>query len=210
MNVIPDVLAHIDPTADVRLFFKGRNVPPGDFVTSTISETVPRLNIQLFEKGEKLITVAVVDSDVPNVEKDGFDYRCHFLAVNIPISPTSTSVDLATLVQDKQIILPWKAPYAQKGSPYHRLSTFVFVQKHGEILDVAELQQKTKSENFILRSFQTRHGSQPIGAHLFRTQWDEGMADVMKRAGVEGAEIQFKRARLDPLPYKRRNPSSMR
>jgi large subunit ribosomal protein L35 len=210
MNVIPDVLAYIDLTADVRLMFNKRNIAPGDFVESTMSETAPRLNVQLFEKGQKLVTVAVIDSDVPNLEKDGFEYRCHFLAVNIPISPTATSIDLGKLAKDSQVILPWKAPYAQKGSPYHRLSTFVLEQRRGEMPDVADLQTKTKPENFILRSFQSRHDLQPIGAHLFRTKWDEGMADVMTRAGVEGVDVQLKRARLEPLPYKRRNPSSMR
>jgi large subunit ribosomal protein L35 len=210
MHVIPDVLAHMDPTADVRLYFGRRNIPPGDFVQSTTSEKAPRLNVQMFEKGEKLVTVAVIDSDVPNLIKDGFDYRCHFLAANIPLSPTSTFIDLANLAKDTQIILPWKAPYAQKGSPYHRLSTFIFEQPHGEMPNVSELQEKTKPEKFILRSFASRHCIRPIGAHLFRTQWDESMAKVMKRARVEGADIQLKRAKIEPLPYKRRNPSSMR
>jgi large subunit ribosomal protein L35 len=210
MNVIPDVLPTIDPTADVRLYFDRRDIKPGDFVESTASETIPRLNIQLFEKGEKLVTIALIDSDVPNLLNDSFDYRCQFLAVNIPISPTSTHVDLARLAEEKQVVLPWKAPYAQKGSPYHRLSTFVFEQKHGEISNVPELQIKAKPKNFILRSFATRHGIQPIGGHLFRTKWDEGMAGVMERAGVEGGNVQLKRAKLEPLPYKRRNPPSMR
>lgn len=211
MAIVPDVLPSIDPVVDVRLYLGRKEVQPGDFVESTTSETAPpRLSVQLFERGQKLVTIAVVDSDVPNLLKDGFDSRCHFLAVNIPVSPVSPLVDLSKLEAEAQVVLPWTPPYAQKGSPYHRLSTIVLEQKNGEALDIAAVKQKVQVEDFKLRSVVTRHGLHPIGAHLFRTKWDEGMLGVMKRAGVEGADVELKRARVEPLPYKRRNPPSMR
>lgn len=45
--------------------------------------------------------------------------------------------------------------------------------------------------------------SMPFGVHLFRTQWDDGTAGVMQRAGIPGWDVEFKRKRIDPLPYKR-------
>lgn len=210
MSVIPDVLPHMDPVADVKLAFGRRGVQPGDFVDSTTSENPGRLNVQVFDRGEKLVTVAVVDSDVPNLEKDGFDYRCHFLAANIPLSPTLTSIRLDKLSGESQILLPWLAPFAQKGSPYHRLSVFILEQKEQAPVNVALAKEKVQRDGFILRAFVDRHRLHPIGVHLFRSQWDDGTAGVMMRAGMEGADIELRRKRVEPLPYKRRNPSTFR
>src|SRR2546423_10026882 len=72
MKIIPDVVANFEPAADVRLAFGSQRIQPGDFVESTLSENPCRLSVQLFDRGEQLVTIAVVDPDVPNVEKDGF------------------------------------------------------------------------------------------------------------------------------------------
>jgi large subunit ribosomal protein L35 len=210
MKVIPDVLAHIDPVVDTKLFFDGRQVQPGDFVDSAVSATPPRLTIQPFESGQKLVTIAVVDPDVPNWETDGFDYQCHFLAVNVPLSPTSIRVALGELSADSQVILPWLPPHAQKGSPYHRLAIFVMEQKDQKPLDYGKVAAKAQREDFRLRALETRHQLKPIGVHLFRTKWDEHMAEVMQEAGIHGWDIEFKRKRLEPLPYKPKNPARYR
>jgi large subunit ribosomal protein L35 len=210
MRIIPDVVQNFEPTADVKLAFGSRNILPGDFVESAMSESPPRLSVQVFERGERLVTVAVVDSDIPNVEKDGFDYRCHFLASNIPITPTSPLVNLAKLSTESQILLPWLPPFAQKGSPYHRISIFILQQKDNIPIDINMAKAKVRNDQFILRSFMTRHMLKPFGVTLFRNKWDEGTAGVMTRAGVPGADIELKRIKVEPLPYKRRNPSSFR
>jgi len=210
MNIIPDVVPHFEPTADVKLAFGSRNVQPGDFVDSTVSETPCRLNVQLFDRGERLVTIAVVDSDVPNVEKNNFDYRCHFLASNISISPTSPSINLAKLSADSQVVLPWLAPFAQKGSPYHRLSILILQQKDNIPVDINIAKLKAHRDGFVMRSFMTRHLLKPFGVTLFRSKYDEGTAGVMTRAGAEGADLELKRVKVEPLPYKRRNPSSFR
>jgi large subunit ribosomal protein L35 len=211
MNVIPDVLPHFEPVVDVKMAFGKRSVQPGDFVESTVSERPCRLNIQSFTPGEKLVSIAIVDSDVPNVEKDGFDSRCHFLAANISISPTTPSVILAQLSNTSQVMLPWLPPTAQKGSPYHRLSLLVLAQKGSMPIDVtAASSSPPQRDGFSMRSFVARHLVSPIGVTLFRCKWDEGTAQVMRRHGIEGADIEFKRRKVEPLPYKRRNPSSFR
>ncbi|KAB8077705.1 phosphatidylethanolamine-binding protein [Aspergillus leporis] len=211
MNVIPDVLPHCDPVVDTKLYFGRTAVQPGEFVNSRVSTTAPKLDMQLFERGEKLVTIAVVDSDVPNVEKDGFDYKMHYLAVNIPISAVSTKVDLSKLSSESQVVLPWLPPVAQKGSPYHRLSVFIMEQKDSKPLDFAAVKAKeTDRDNTLLRTLQARYHLKAIGAHLFRTEWDETMAEVMKENGFSEVDLELRRKRVEPLPYKRRNPSTFR
>ncbi|KAJ5909119.1 hypothetical protein N7495_001801 [Penicillium taxi] len=211
MNLVPDVLPHCDPTVDTKLYFGKRQIQPGDFVLSKDSATAPKLDVQLFEAGEKLVTIAVVDPDVPNVETDSFDYKAHFLAVNVPLSAINTKVDLSQLSADSQVVLSWLPPVAQKGSPYHRLAVFIMEQKDSQSLDFAAVKAKeTERETTLLRSLQARYHLKAIGAHLFRTQWDETTLEVMKEIGFEGAELELRRKKVEPLPYKRRNPSSFR
>jgi large subunit ribosomal protein L35 len=233
MKVTPDVYPSIDPSVDVKLAFippttlSKRNldpsnpskpirsgdfhyIQPGDYVDSLMSEHPCYLNVQSFERGERLVTIAIIDSDVPNLAKDGYDYRCHFLASNIPITPTQRTINLSQLSPSTQLLLPWIPPHAQKGSPYHRLSVFVLQQKDNIPVDLGVAAKHVKSEGFILRSFVDRHLLKPIGVHLFRTKWDEGTAEVMRRAGLEGADMELRRVKVEPLPYKRRNPSSFR
>ncbi|KAJ5939061.1 hypothetical protein N7466_002195 [Penicillium verhagenii] len=211
MNVVPDVLPQCDPTVEAKLYFGKRQVGPGDFVLAKDSVTAPKLDIQLFERGEKLVTIAVIDPDVPNVEADSFDFKMHYLAVNVPISAVATKVDLSELSTDSQVVLPWLAPVAQKGSPYHRLSVFIMEQKDSQPLDFAAVKAKeTEREHMLLRTLQARYHLKAIGAHLFRSQWDETTLEVMKQIGFSDADFELRRKKVEPLPYKRRNPSSFR
>jgi large subunit ribosomal protein L35 len=213
LNVVPDILPRLDPIVDVDLAFGRKKVEPGEFVDSEISEQLPRLTVQSFEPGEKLVTVVVVDADVPVPEKDSFTYRCHFIASNIRISPTETSIPLIRIGQDdkktedpnaRKIALPWNAPWAHKGAPYHRLAIFILEQNEAKALDVVRI-GKTVREKFNLRSFVDKNTLKPIGATLFRTKWDDGMVGVMERAGLQKElAVEFKRKKVEPLPYKRR------
>lgn len=202
LSLVPDVLPHFDPTAEVKLAFSRRNVQPGEFIDSRVSEITPRLRVQVFDKGERLVSIVAIDSDVPVIEKDNFTSRCHFLAANIPLSPTETSLPLSRVDKDSQLVLPWLPPHAQKGAPYHRLSVFVVQHAADQKLDVAALKEAVKRDGFSLRSFVDKHGLKPIGASLFRTHWDEGMKGVMERAGIEGADIEFKHKRIEALKPK--------
>ncbi|KAH9216036.1 phosphatidylethanolamine-binding protein [Leptodontidium sp. 2 PMI_412] len=202
-GIVPDVLPFFEPTADVKMAFKKRNVQPGEFIDSRVSEVPARLNVQVFDKGERLVTIVVLDSDVPLVDKDSFMSRCHYLATNIPLSPADTSLPLSKATE-AQLVLPWLPPFAQKGSPYHRYSVFVIQQEPGQTLDVAELMEKVKRDKFHLKSFVDKHQIKPIGMSIFRSLWDEGTAGVMSRAGIEGADIEFKRKKVIALKPKQK------
>jgi large subunit ribosomal protein L35 len=203
LAIVPDVLPFFEPTADVRLAFRTRKVQPGEFVDSRISEVPARLKVQVFDKGERLVTVVVIDSDVPVIGKDGFSSRCHYLAANIPLSPTETSLPLSK-ASDEQLVHPWLLPFAQKGSPYHRCSVFVLQQEPGKTLDTASLREQIKRKGFSLRSFVDKYNVTPIGMGIFRSIWDEGTAGVMQRHDIEGADIEFKRKKVVALKPKQK------
>ncbi|TVY17418.1 Mitochondrial 54S ribosomal protein L35 [Lachnellula arida] len=203
LSVVPDVLPHFEPTADVRLAFRTRSVQHGEFIDSRVSEVPARLKVQVFDKGERLVSIVVVDSDVPLAESENFTSRCHYLATNIPLSPVINSIPLSK-ISTESVVVPWLPPFAQKGSPYHRYSVFVLQQKAGETLNVGELKEKVQQEGFALRSFRDKYSLDPIGMSIFRSEWDEGTAGVMERAGIEGADIEFKRKKVVALKPKQK------
>ena len=223
LNVVPDVLPTIDPTYSTAIRFttptRRFKVPHGDFVHSSVSEHAPTLDIQPYDKGERLVSIAVVNPDVANVEKDGFDYRCHFLACNIPISPSQTSVDLRELDPESQVLQSWLPPYVQKGLPYQRHAVFILEQgaaiqnphhtSPGALpkIDLAKLKTHrpdiAQREGFILRSLVDKLRLKPVGVDIFRSQWDDGTADLMRKYGIVGGDVEFRRKRVDPLPYQR-------
>ena len=218
MYIVPDLLPHLDPSAEVRLRFGRRHVQPGEFVDSRVSEEPARLNVQVFDKGERLVTVVVVDPDVPDEKQDNFSTRCHFLAVNIPISPTSTSISLGNLDGADHIVHPWLPAFAQKGAPYHRLAVFVIQQNAGEAspdlrLSPEDLRQQKgyQREGFTVRRMLSQDKTfKPIGVHLFRSKWDEGTDGVALRAGIEGADVEFARKKPEKMLYKKKDGARYR
>jgi large subunit ribosomal protein L35 len=203
LGIVPDLLPSFDPTAEVRLAFRGRNVQPGEFVDSRVSEVPARLNVQVFDKGERLVTIVVIDSDVPVVDTNNFKTQCHYLATNIPLSAVDTSIPLSKL-KEEQLILTWLPPFAQKGSPYHRYSVFVLEQEPEQTMDVAELKTSIKRDRFFLKSFVAKQNLKPIGVGIFRSIWDEGTAGVMQRANIPGADVEFKRKRVIAIKPKQK------
>ncbi|KAI1191066.1 ribosomal protein YmL35 [Nemania serpens] len=200
LHIVPDVLPKFEPVADVQLYFRRKKVEPGEILDSRVSEVSPRLKVQVFNAGERLVSVAVVDLDVPNAETDSFDRRCHYLAANVPISPNQPSLPLGKVNKETQLAVPWLPAFSQMGAPYHRLAVFVLEQKDGATLDIAKLRELYSGrDGFSVKSFQDKFSVKAVGLNIFRTVWDEGTAGVMERAGVPGADIQFKHKRVYSL-----------
>ena len=206
MHVVPDVLPTIDPVLDVDLIYHRRIVEPGSFVPSNWSEKPPQLRIQKFEKGASWYTVVAVDSDVPDVESDGFQTRVLGVWSGFNVGPA----------ENKHIVLgdkkagraetqsSWQVPFAQKGSPYHRISFWVFEQPEQNSLSIEKVKEMVEvcDSNTWLRGFVERTGFKPAGVTMFRTQWDDTMAMVMKRNNIPGADMEFRRKKPERLPDK--------
>ncbi|KOS17210.1 54S ribosomal protein L35 [Escovopsis weberi] len=200
-NIVPDVLPKLEPSVDVQLFFRSSKIPPGTIVDSLVSEAPPRLRVQSFEPGTRLVSIVVLDSDVPDPAADAFSKRCHFLAANIPLAPTDPSLPLARVRPDSQLAVPWLPPFAQKGSPYHRLGIFVLEQDPARPpLDVVRLRELYAGrDGFSLKSFRDKFRLTPIGFTMFRAEWDANTAAVMHRHGIPGADIELRPTRVHSL-----------
>lgn len=199
-SIVPDVLPKLDPVADVQLFFRHAKIPPGQVVDSLVSENPPRLRVQVFDEGTRLVSLVVLDADVPDVEQDAFSKRCHYLAANIPLSPTDTSLPLSRITAADQLAVPWLPPFSQKGAPYHRVGIYLLEQKPGVKLDVAQLKELYAArDGFSLKSFRDKFSLTPVGFNMFRAVWDENTAGVMARHGLAGGDVELRPARVHSL-----------
>lgn len=214
-HIVPDVFAKFDPQMDVQLSFRGYKINPGETVDSLVSEAPPNLRVQVFDNKERLVTVVVLDSDVPYTEKDAFGSRLHFMAANVPLSCATKNISLGRLSKadankegekegeqegGQHLAVPWLPPTSQEGAPYHRLSVWILEQKDGQRLDVAKLREAYSGrDSFNLRAFRGDHKVSPFGFNIFRTEWDEGTPKVMERHGIPGAEVVFRRKRVHSL-----------
>ncbi|PHH62608.1 hypothetical protein CDD81_6842 [Ophiocordyceps australis] len=206
-HIVPDILPKLTVTADVQIFYQRVKTQPGAFVNSAVSVNPPRLKVQVFDAGQRLITIAVIDPDVPDLAKDCFAKRCHFLAVNVPLSPTTPSLPLSRIKSSQQLLVPWAPPHAQKGSPYHRLCIVLFEQD-GPVDGVEALRHKFThpTSRFSLRRLCDFIPVRPFGFNLFRTKWDDDMADVMRRFNIPGYDMELKRTHIASMkpPVKQR------
>ncbi|KAH6675306.1 phosphatidylethanolamine-binding protein [Plectosphaerella plurivora] len=209
-HIVPDLLPKFNPRYDVELHFRRSKVPMGKVLGSNLTEVAPRLRVQPFDAGERLVTVVIIDADVPDATNDAFSKRCHFIASNIPLSPSDTSLALGRLKRDQHVAVPYLPAFAQKGSPRHRLAIFVLDQPAGGPIDVAKIRELYANRNkdpathaFSLKSFRDKFKLEPAGFTLFRSEWDENTAGVMERAGVPGADVEFRPIRVYSMKPKK-------
>lgn len=203
-HVVPDILPKFTPRYDVQLHFRRSKIPSGKIMPSNVTEVAPRLRVQPFDAGERLVTVVILDADVPDATADSFTKRCHFIGANIPLSPTDTSIALGRLKREAHVAVPYLPAFAQKGSPRHRMAIFVLDQPDNKPLDLEKLRslyagdrnKDPATHTFSLKSFRDKFNLEPAGFTLFRTEWDENTAGVMARAGVPGADIEFRPIRV--------------
>src|SRR5205814_8782342 len=59
-------------------------------------------------------------------------------------------------------------------------------------------------DGFSLKSYRDKFALTPVGFTLFRTVWDEHTAAVMERAGLPGADVEFRRKTVYSLKEPRK------
>ncbi|TKY85361.1 hypothetical protein EX895_005523 [Sporisorium graminicola] len=193
MHVFPDVLPGITPTADVQLSFgqgegltdhtsSGGEVLVGAFVDPTLTLNPPEVAVNVFHTETKKYTLAIVDPDQPDEERQTFKTSLLALKTGLELSATADpSVDLTAGID-----ADWIPPHPQQGTKYHRYVTVLFEQPH----DLQQLAPVPDRHDFNLAAFASQHGLTPAGIHFWRAQWTPASAptvssiytDVLKTA----------------------------
>jgi len=93
--------------------------------------------------------------------------------------------------------VPYLPPHAQKGAPYHRYTMIVFEQP-GKI-DKTALEGSISRDSFTMRGFQDKNKLHPIGAFMWRAEWDNHTKEIMQKHNLSGWDIMYKRIK-DVVP----------
>ncbi|WWD19851.1 hypothetical protein CI109_104318 [Kwoniella shandongensis] len=202
MNVVPDILPDVPPTAPLALSVGKSTIEPGSFQQPSSLSAPPTLTSQLFHhpslpttssaNPEALHTLLVIDPDAPKHETHSFAQRVHYLKTDIPLSVASGSTSLFDSGLGKEV-LKWEPPAPEQGTPANRYIYLLFRQS-----DSSASSSICSRENFDLRAYLSENGltsSDLVGINLVRAKWsleeDEFINSVyVEQRGVEdGAPV---------------------
>ncbi|ODN77481.1 hypothetical protein L202_04655 [Cryptococcus amylolentus CBS 6039] len=203
MNVVPDLLAEIPPTAPLTVSLSAPIIP-GTFQLPSSFAQPPKITHQLFHhptlptasspNPTALHTLLVIDPDAPNHEAHSFNERLLYMKTDVPLSVVDGQVNLTDKAVGKEI-LAWEPPAPEQGTPYHRYVVLVFRQTSPSSVSTVS------REPFSLRSFlseQDLTAQALTGITLFRAEWqkeeDEFINSVFReqRGVAEGAPVYSK------------------
>lgn len=203
MNVVPDLLPEIPPTAPLTITLSSP-VTPGTFQRPSSFAQPPKITHQIFHHPSlptltnpnptALHTLLVVDPDAPHHETHSFQERVLYMKTDIPISVVDGNVNLTDKSVGKEL-LAWEPPAPEQGTPYHRYVFLVFRQPSPSSVTT------TSREGFNLRDFlssQRLTSHSLTGLSLFRAEWSEEEDQFInsvfreKRGVSEGAPVYGK------------------
>ncbi|ODV95160.1 hypothetical protein PACTADRAFT_57713 [Pachysolen tannophilus NRRL Y-2460] len=195
LHVIPDTLPTLDPKVDVKLKFPHNNVEkwisPGEILSSNVTLKPPMFKITEFEKiNNDLYTVLIVNPDVPDLENDSFSTTLHWAISDIELSNVDNEINAAKLLSSENSeLIEYIPPTPEKNAPINRLCIWVFKQTENKKLDTNTIAENIKREFFDIRKFVKEAHLQPIGAHVFRSQWDRNVNNVRKLYGLPEGRV---------------------
>lgn len=203
MNVVPDLLPEIPPTAPLTITLSNPIIP-GAFQRPSSFAQPPKITHQIFHHPSlptsgnpnpaALHTLLVVDPDAPHHETHSFQERVLYMKTDIPISVVDGSVNLTDKSVGKEL-LAWEPPAPEQGTPYHRYVVLVFRQPSSSSVTTPS------REGFNLRDFLSSQGLTShalTGLSLFRAEWSEEEDEFInsvfreKRGVPEGAPVYGK------------------
>lgn len=199
LGVIPDTMATLAPKAEVNLrfpFSTGVNkwIEPGEVLSSIVTSMVPTIKIQEYEHNidfsKQRYTVLIVNPDEPDLINDSFKTTLAFCLSNLKIDYNDNVVD-PRKYDDSQVIASYVPPVPEKNAGKQRFAVWVFRQ-NGE-LSVPAMSPADR-DYFDIRSFAAEHKLEPVGAHVWRSEWDSNVAAVREKYGLPEGRV-FTRVR---------------
>ncbi|SCU82312.1 LANO_0B05798g1_1 [Lachancea nothofagi CBS 11611] len=197
LAVIPDTMPTLVPRADINIkfpFSTGLNkwVEPGEVLSSNATSLAPAIKIQEYEDvdpTEQLYTALIVNPDEPDLTTDSFKTTLQYGLVNLKISYNDNILD-ARKFTDDNVVAEYLPPVPEKNAGTQRFAVWVFRQSGP--LKIS--QKRLNRDSFDLRRFVHDQALTPIGAHVWRSQWDSNVNNVRAKYGMPEGRV-FHRVR---------------
>lgn len=197
LKVIPDTLPTLVPRVEVNLkfpFSTGVNkwIEPGELLSSNSTSFPAVFKIQEYElvdPTKQLYTILVVNPDEPDLKNDSFRTTLNYGLANVQVGYNDNIVD-ARKCNNSNVIADYLPPVPEKNVGSQRFAVWVFRQQ-------APLQGNFSALNrnrFDIRGFTDQHSLLPVGAHVWRSEWDSNVENVREQYGLPKGRI-FTRVR---------------
>ncbi|SCU98569.1 LAFA_0G18822g1_1 [Lachancea sp. 'fantastica'] len=198
LAVIPDTLPTLVPKAEVSLrfpFSTGVNkwVEPGEVLSSNATSLPPQIKIQEYDDLDltnQLYTVLVVNPDEPDMKNNSFKTTLQYGLVNLKLGYNNNVVDARMFTKDN-VLAAYLPPVPEKNAGTQRFAVWVFRQQGSTQVP---LDNSLNRDNFDIRQFVHNHKLQAVGAHLWRSEWDNNVSNVRTKYGMPEGRV-FHRVR---------------
>lgn len=207
LHVIPDTMPTLDPKAEVKVKFPHNTVSefsewvePGTILPAFAVNKPPTIQIQEFERVPEnlLYTVLLVNPDTPDLETNTFKTTLQYALTNVPLSNSNNVVGTAKLLDEnfaKQHVAKEYEPLVpEKNAQLQRACLWVFRQLSGEIKATIG-----EEDNFDIRKFAESNSLKPIGAHVWRQQFDRSVNQVRKEYGLPNGRVFHRVRKAHPV-----------
>ncbi|QLQ80927.1 hypothetical protein HG537_0E02820 [Torulaspora globosa] len=197
LAIIPDTLPTLVPRAEVSLkfpFSTGVNkwIEPGELLSSNTTSLPPAIKIQeyeLLDPKNQYYTILVVNPDEPDLENDSFRTTLNYGLVNVQVSYNDNVVD-ARKCDATNVISTYLPPVPEKNAGTQRFAVWLFRQPSA----LQPQRWVLNRDNFDIRQFARDHSLLPVGAHVWRSEWDSNVPHLRASHGLPPGRI-FTRTR---------------
>ncbi|RLV95962.1 54S ribosomal protein L35 mitochondrial [Spathaspora sp. JA1] len=205
LYVIPDTLPTLEPKCDVQIRF-GHNtdsefsnwIVPGETLPAIAVSQPPTIKIQEFERvdGQNLYSVLLVNPDTPDLPANSFSTTLHYALANVPLDNIDNTIDPSKLLTkgDEYTVCDFEPLLPERNAPTQRACLWVFRQ--AKPLDVKSIAR----EHFDIRQFVKQHELIPVGAHVWRQDFDRSVNKVREMYGLGKGRVFHRVRGTEPLP----------
>lgn len=199
LHAIPDTMPTLDPRVNVHIkfpFSTGTNrwVEPGTLLSSKATALPPVFKIQEYEQlniSAQRYTILVVNPDIPDLERDSYKTALCYGLSNIQIGYNDNLVD-ARKFNESQVLVKYSPPVPEKNAGVQRFCVWIFRQPLSSMIEWND--ELWDKNHFDIRSFAKHFDLDPVGAHIWRSEWDLNVQNVRRQYGLPEGRV-FTRVR---------------
>ncbi|CAL9735927.1 large ribosomal subunit protein mL38 [Monosporozyma servazzii] len=193
LHAIPDTLPTLLPRANVMIKFPystGVNkwVEPGQFLSSNVTQLEPIFKIQEYETVDvqkQRYTVLVVNPDEPDLATDSFKTTLCYGLQNLKLDYNDNVIDARKFNPEENKLIDYLPPVPEKNAGKQRFVVWVFRQPASTLTDISTISR----DSFDIRQFVELNELDPIGAHIWRSEWDTNVNNVREKYGLPKGRV---------------------
>lgn len=199
--VIPDTLPTLNPKANVEICFPFSTgckkwIQPGEVLSSGVTSMLPAIKIQEFDHlidfEKQFYSILIVNPDEPDLLTNSYKTVLNYGLINLKIDYNDNLVDPRKFNELENLIADYLPPVPEKNTGKQRFAVWVFRQT--ESIDKDTL--KFDRNNFDIRDFVSNQKLTPIGAHIWRSEWDSNVQNVRRKYSLPPGRVFYKVRRV--------------